>query len=87
MDNSFLVATGSADHSVYVYDATSGATGTAAGGARGGGGSAGANNSINAALLQKLEGHKDRVYAVEFHPCDYSLVSCSADNTIRVWTQ
>ncbi|KAF2070687.1 hypothetical protein CYY_007988 [Polysphondylium violaceum] len=37
-------------------------------------------------LLQKLEGHTDRVYSVKFHPSEPILASCSADSTIRLWT-
>eukprot|EP00842_Homolaphlyctis_polyrhiza_P005097 jgi/Hompol1/5589/HPOL_004588-RA len=36
-------------------------------------------------LVQRLEGHTDRVYAVSFHPNDPILCSCSADFTIKVW--
>lgn len=37
------------------------------------------------ALLQRLDGHSDKVYAVDFHPADPVLASCSADFTVRVW--
>jgi COMPASS component SWD3 len=37
-------------------------------------------------LIQKLEGHADRVNAVSFHPKLPVLATCSADNTVRVWT-
>eukprot|EP01132_Coremiostelium_polycephalum_P009285 gene9285-11381_t len=37
-------------------------------------------------MLQKLEGHTDRVYSVKFHPSEPILASCSADSTIRLWT-
>jgi COMPASS component SWD3 len=33
----------------------------------------------------RLEGHSDRVYAVDWHPLDAVVSSCSADMTIRVW--
>lgn len=36
-------------------------------------------------LMQRLEGHTDRVYAVNFHPTEPILASCSADSTIKVW--
>ncbi|KAJ3297003.1 DNA-directed DNA polymerase gamma mip1 [Borealophlyctis nickersoniae] len=36
-------------------------------------------------LIQRLEGHTDRVYAVDFHPVEPILASCSADFTIKVW--
>jgi COMPASS component SWD3 len=35
--------------------------------------------------MQRLEGHTDRVYAVNFHPTEPILASCSADSTIKVW--
>ncbi|KAJ1566178.1 hypothetical protein HK096_011003 [Nowakowskiella sp. JEL0078] len=61
-----LLATGSADPYVHVYN-VSGGEGTSE-------------------LLQRLEGHTDRVYAVNFHPTEPVLVSCSADFTVRLWT-
>ncbi|CAG8436007.1 17149_t:CDS:10 [Funneliformis caledonium] len=36
-------------------------------------------------LIQRLEGHTDFVYAVDFHPFEPFLASCSADCTIKVW--
>lgn len=36
-------------------------------------------------LVQKLEGHRDRVYGVDFHPTEPILVSCSADSAIKIW--
>ncbi|KAK4538672.1 hypothetical protein CDCA_CDCA19G4697 [Cyanidium caldarium] len=36
-------------------------------------------------LVQVLEGHAQRVYAVAFHPQDPILASCSADGTVKVW--
>jgi len=36
-------------------------------------------------LVQRLRGHTDRVYAVDFHPLEPVLASCSADFTIRLW--
>ena len=38
-----------------------------------------------AELVQKLEGHQDRVYSATFHPTEPLLASCSADFTIRLW--
>ena len=38
-----------------------------------------------AELVQKLEGHQDRVYSAAFHPTEPLLASCSADFTIRLW--
>lgn len=37
------------------------------------------------ALLQTLEGHKDRVYATDFHPNEPILATCSADSDIKIW--
>lgn len=39
-----------------------------------------------AQLIQKLEGHTDRVCGVSFHPKHPILASCSADKTVRIWT-
>ncbi|KAI9343244.1 WD40-repeat-containing domain protein [Obelidium mucronatum] len=36
-------------------------------------------------LIQKLEGHTDRVYATSFHPTEGILASCSADCTVKFW--
>ncbi|KAJ3043058.1 hypothetical protein HDV00_005966 [Rhizophlyctis rosea] len=36
-------------------------------------------------LVQRLEGHTDRVYAVDFHPSEPILASCSADFSVKVW--
>jgi len=36
-------------------------------------------------VVQKLEGHRDRVYAVDFHPDLPILASCSADFTVKIW--
>ncbi|KAI8588021.1 WD40-repeat-containing domain protein [Geranomyces variabilis] len=64
-DSTQLLATGSADPFVYVYNV---------GGPEGTG-----------ELLQRLEGHTDRVYAVNFHPTESILASCSADFTLKIW--
>eukprot|EP01135_Chromosphaera_perkinsii_P001645 Nk52_evm22s208 gene=Nk52_evmTU22s208 len=37
-------------------------------------------------LLQVLEGHTDRVYGVDFHPREPLLATCSADNTVKLWS-
>ncbi|KAL2916801.1 hypothetical protein HK105_203580 [Polyrhizophydium stewartii] len=37
-------------------------------------------------LVQRLEGHTDRVYAVSFHPTEPILCSCSADFTLKLWS-
>ncbi|KAI9276946.1 WD40-repeat-containing domain protein [Phascolomyces articulosus] len=39
----------------------------------------------NAELMQRLEGHSDRVYTVNFHPTEPILASGSADFTVKVW--
>ncbi|KAG5460682.1 MAG: hypothetical protein BJ554DRAFT_7233, partial [Olpidium bornovanus] len=39
-----------------------------------------------AELVQRLEGHTDRVYAVSFHPFEPILATCSADFSIRIWS-
>ncbi|KAI9487453.1 MAG: WD40-repeat-containing domain protein [Benjaminiella poitrasii] len=39
----------------------------------------------SAELMQCLEGHTDRVYAVNFHPTEPILASCSADFTVKIW--
>lgn len=36
-------------------------------------------------LVQRLRGHTDRVYAVDFHPSEPLLASGSADFTVRLW--
>ncbi|RGB35913.1 WD40-repeat-containing domain protein [Rhizophagus diaphanus] len=36
-------------------------------------------------LIQRLEGHTDFVYAVDFHPFEPILASCSADCIIKIW--
>ncbi|KAL6074290.1 WD domain G-beta repeat [Balamuthia mandrillaris] len=36
-------------------------------------------------LLQKIKGHKGRVYAVHFHPTEPLLATCSADTTVKLW--
>eukprot|EP01117_Protostelium_nocturnum_P012366 TRINITY_DN4558_c0_g1_i1.p1 TRINITY_DN4558_c0_g1~~TRINITY_DN4558_c0_g1_i1.p1 ORF type:complete len:604 (+),score=202.83 TRINITY_DN4558_c0_g1_i1:53-1864(+) len=40
----------------------------------------------NYSLMQKLEGHTDRVYGVHFHPFDPILASCSSDGTVKLWS-
>lgn len=65
IQNSLVLASGSADSNVYIFD-VGGRTG-------------------RGALIQTLEGHKDRVYGVDFHPNEPILVSCSADSGIKIW--
>lgn len=35
--------------------------------------------------MQRLEGHTDRVYTVNFHPTEPLLASGSADFTVKIW--
>jgi WD40 repeat protein len=39
---------------------------------------------VTGELVQKLEGHTGRVYAVNFHPSEPLLASASADHSIKV---
>lgn len=61
-NNNVLLATGSADPYVYVYNVSGGGE-----------------------LVQRLEGHTDRVYAVAFSPVEPVLASVSADFTCKIW--
>jgi COMPASS component SWD3 len=36
-------------------------------------------------LLQRLEGHEERVYSVDFHPTEPTLATSSADFTVKIW--
>ncbi|KAF9432059.1 hypothetical protein BGZ76_011314 [Entomortierella beljakovae] len=65
LDSSLLLASGSMDPYVYLFDV---------------GGGDGQYD-----LLQKLSGHTDRVYDVDFHPIDHVLASGSADFSVKVW--
>lgn len=64
--DTMLLASGSADSRVYIFDIG----GSAPGGSR---------------LVQRLEGHQDRVHSVSFHPRDPLLATCSADFSIKIW--
>jgi COMPASS component SWD3 len=44
----------------------------------------GLRNEVTGELVQKLEGHTGRVYAVNFHPSEPLLASASADHSIKV---
>ncbi|KAJ3313868.1 hypothetical protein HDV04_001429 [Boothiomyces sp. JEL0838] len=37
-------------------------------------------------MIQRLEGHTDRVYACHFHPSEPLLVSGSADFSVKIWS-
>ncbi|KAF9425460.1 hypothetical protein BGZ94_007514 [Podila epigama] len=65
LESSLLLASGSMDPYVYLFDVGSG--------------------DGQYELLQKLGGHTDRVYDVDFHPIDHVLASGSADFSVKVW--
>ncbi|OQR91882.1 hypothetical protein ACHHYP_04260 [Achlya hypogyna] len=69
-DEVMLLATGSADNHIYLHDVT----------CRRGHGPA-----TSSSLLQRIEGHTDRVYCVDFHPSEPILASASADFTVKIW--
>jgi len=80
LPHSRLLASGSADGCVYVFDVTAGRARTSgvdpsSGGMEG-----------ESRLLQRLEGHRDRVYTCAFHPVEPVLLSAGADATVKVWT-
>ena len=83
LPHSRLLASGSADGCVYVFDVT-------AGGSNRGRGSvsdaSGGGTECGSRLLQRLEGHRDRVYTCMFHPVEPVLFSAGADATVKVWT-
>ncbi len=35
--------------------------------------------------VQRLEGHRDRVYSAQFCPVRMELATCSADSLIKLW--
>ena len=83
LPHSRLLASGSADNCVYVFDVTAGR------GSRGKSGVVDASGSgveCESRLLQRLEGHRDRVYTCVFHPIEPVLLSAGADATVKVWT-
>ncbi|KAF9965294.1 hypothetical protein BGZ70_005096 [Mortierella alpina] len=65
LESSLILASGSMDPYVYLYDVGTG------------------DGQYD--LLQKLSGHTDRVYDVDFHPIDHVLASGSADFSVKVW--
>ncbi|KYR03094.1 hypothetical protein DLAC_00586 [Tieghemostelium lacteum] len=67
INQSVLLATGSADYNAYIYDI-------------------GYSKHSSGKLLQKLEGHTDKVFSARFHPSEPILATSSADSTIRLWT-
>ena len=46
---------------------------------------AGRHNDGASQLAQQLQGHSDRVYAVNFHPTEPILASGSADFMVKIW--
>ncbi|KAF9182031.1 hypothetical protein BGZ51_005003 [Haplosporangium sp. Z 767] len=65
LESSLILASGSMDPYVYLFDVGAG------------------DGQYD--LLQKLAGHTDRVYDVDFHPIDHVLASGSADFSVKVW--
>ncbi|KAG0200214.1 hypothetical protein BGX28_006664 [Mortierella sp. GBA30] len=65
LESSLILASGSMDPYVYLFDVGTG------------------DGQYD--LLQKLSGHTDRVYDVDFHPIDHVLASGSADFSVKVW--
>ena len=80
LSHSVLLASASADGIVQVWDVTS----EAARGGGGGGVQGGAGGGVR--LLQRLEGHKGRVYTCAFHPVEPVLVTAGMDSNIKLWT-
>ncbi|KAJ3102985.1 hypothetical protein HDU96_009441 [Phlyctochytrium bullatum] len=75
--NSLLLATGSADPYVYVYSLNIPEVILYFDVAKW------AKNTGE--LIQKVEGHSDRVYCASFHPTEPIMASCSADFTVKLW--
>lgn len=73
-DTVSLLATGSSDPFVYVYSLGQFEVNQPT------------KSQGTSELIQRLEGHTDRVYSVDFHPKEPVLASCSADFTVRVWS-
>jgi COMPASS component SWD3 len=69
-----LLATGSEDRAVYVFNVGPSSSGAQSGQAEQG------------RLVQRLEGHKGCVYSVAVHPTQPALASCSADGIVKLWT-
>jgi WD40 repeat protein len=65
LESSLILASGSMDPYVYLYDVGAG--------------------DGQYEVLQKLSGHTDRVYDVDFHPVGHVLASGSADFSVKVW--
>ncbi|KAG0226957.1 hypothetical protein BGW42_003277 [Actinomortierella wolfii] len=67
LDSSLILASGSMDPYVYLFDVGDG--------------------EGRYELLQRLSGHTDRVYDVDFHPIDHVLATASADFTVKIWAR
>ncbi|KAF9585279.1 hypothetical protein BGW38_003105 [Lunasporangiospora selenospora] len=65
LESSLILASGSMDPYVYLFDVSAG------------------DGQYD--LIQKLSGHTDRVYDVDFHPTEHVLASGSADFSVKVW--
>ena len=70
-----LIATGSADHHIYLHDVTPSTHAVDASG----------SGNHTQTLVQTIDGHNDRVYCVDFHPTEPILASASADCSIKIW--
>jgi COMPASS component SWD3 len=66
-----LVATGSSDHGVYIFDISDQLV-------------LGTETSGN--FTQKLAQHTDIVYGVDFHPTEPILATASGDGTVKIST-
>jgi WD40 repeat protein len=86
LTSALLVATGGVDGSVRVCNvgslvkssSSSSPSSTTVDGSN-------ASNTLDAAAIQTMTGHADRVYGVDFHPRAPLLASASADGTVRLW--
>ncbi|CAI5742652.1 unnamed protein product [Hyaloperonospora brassicae] len=74
-DERLLLATGSADHHIYLHDVTPSKHAIDASG----------SGKHAQTVVQKIDGHSDRVYCVDFHPTEPILASASADCSIKIW--
>eukprot|EP00760_Papus_ankaliazontas_P010783 PhM_4_TR14445/c0_g4_i1/m.28263/K14963/WDR5, SWD3, CPS30; COMPASS component SWD3 len=72
LHESTLIASGSTDGSVYVFDVSERSQQQQQAGA-------------SSLLLQRLDVHKDVVYGTHFHPMEPMLMSYSADASIKLW--
>lgn len=83
MDSSretLLLATGSADRHIYLHEVTPFKYPDSGGVSKSNG-----LSKHTQTLVQKIDGHNDRVYSVDFHPTEPILASASADCSIKIW--